>query len=360
MSFRIALPVLSALGFGFALVSIARGDRPPVAAEPVADPSRPPYARFVAGAGLVEPATRAIGVGSPMSRVVREVAVVVGQRVQAGDPLFVLDGRDLSAELELRRAELATARARLARLEALPREEDVLPAIARVSESEARSEDARNRLALVEGLDDPRAVSRQDLDGRRYESRAAEARLAEARAELDRIGAGAWEPDLAVARAQVDTASAAVDAVTVELQRLVVQSPIAGTVLKLDVRPGEFAPAGALAVPLVTVGDVSRLHVRVDIDENDAWRFRPGARAHGSVRGNRALSTELRFEYAEPHVIPKRSLTGDAVERVDTRVLQVVFGFDPSVLAVHVGQQMDVYVEVDGAVAPAVAAEVVR
>lgn len=70
--------------------------------------------------------------------------------------------------------------------------------------------------------------------------------------------------------------------------------------------------------------------MRVDIDENDAWRFRPGAPALAYVRGNPDLKTPLRFERFEPYVIPKQSLTGDTTERVDTRVLQVIYSLRAS------------------------------
>ena len=50
----------------------------------------------------------------------------------------------------------------------------------------------------------------------------------------------------------------------------------------------------------------------------------------------------MRFE---PYVVPKRSLTGESTERVDTRVLQVIYAFDRGTMPVYVGQQMDVYVE---------------
>ena len=93
------------------------------------------------------------------------------------------------------------------------------------------------------------------------------------------------------------------------------------------------------------LGNDTRLHVRVDIDENDAWRFRQGAPALAYVRGNPDLKTSLHFERFEPYVIPKQSLTGDSTERVDTRVLQVIYSFDEGALPVYVGQQMDVFVE---------------
>jgi HlyD family secretion protein len=101
----------------------------------------------------------------------------------------------------------------------------------------------------------------------------------------------------------------------------------------------------ACNVALILLGNIDRLLVRVDIDENDAWRFHPRSPAVAFVRGNPELKVGLTYEYLEPYVVPKKSLTGDSTERVDTRVLQVVFSFRRSELAVYPGQLMDVYIE---------------
>jgi hypothetical protein len=151
-----------------------------------------------------------------------------------------------------------------------------------------------------------------------------------------------------------------VQAVEVELERLVVRAPTDCTVLQVDVRKGEFAPSGALEQPLVLVGDLAVLHVRVDVDENDAWRLVPGAPARAYVRGNSRLSTDLRFVRVEPYVVPKRSLTGDSTERVDTRVLQAIYAFDPAGLRVYVGQQMDVFIEAQESAGTRVSADDVK
>ncbi len=56
-------------------------------------------------------------------------------------------------------------------------------------------------------------------------------------------------------------------------------------------------------------------------------------------------NTPLQYVRTEPYIVPKRSLTGDTTERVDTRVLQLLYGFDRNELPVYVGQQMDVFIE---------------
>ena len=126
------------------------------------------------------------------------------------------------------------------------------------------------------------------------------------------------------------------------VERLIIRAPLAGTVLRLDVRVGEYAQPGPRA--LLVLGNVETLHVRVDVDEQDAHRVRAGAPAVASPRGDPGQTFRLAFVGIEPLVVPKRNLTGDNLERVDTRVLQVLYKVtDPS--ALHVGQQVDVQIE---------------
>jgi hypothetical protein len=94
----------------------------------------------------------------------------------------------------------------------------------------------------------------------------------------------------------------------------------------------------------MTMGSIDPLHVRVDIDEAESWRVRPDSPAVARLRGNPAISVALTFVRFEPYVLPKRSLTGDTAERVDTRVLQAIYAFAPSDFPAFVGQQVDVFI----------------
>jgi hypothetical protein len=87
------------------------------------------------------------------------------------------------------------------------------------------------------------------------------------------------------------------------------------------------------------------LNIRVDVDEHEAWRVHPEAKATANVRGNANLKTRLSFVRFEPFVVPKKSLTGDSTERVDTRVLQVIYRVEDDSLPLFVGQQMDVFIQ---------------
>lgn len=304
---RYFLPVLAALGLLFAIVVVVIGKRETPAVPPVAEPASAPFPATLAGAGIVEANTENIAIGSALSGVVAEVPIKAGDKVGKAAVLFRLDDRDTRADLAVKRANWKSA-------------------VARVAESEAALNDARNQLGHAEKVSDPRAISSDELDRRRFAVTTAEARLGTARQE-------------------VELAAAQTKAAETTLERLTVRSPISGVVLKVNVRPGEFAPSGVLSDPLLTLGNVDQLHVRVDIDENDAWRFRPNARAIAYFKGNQKFSTPLIYVRSEPYITPKRSLTGQSTERVDTRVLQVIYAFERGNLPVYVGQQMDVFIE---------------
>lgn len=342
---KYVLPVLAVAGFVFALWMALQGARPIPPSKPVAEPPKPPYQKKISGSGIVEASTRNIAVGTPVSGVVSRVYVSLGQRVKAGDPLFGLDERKERAALALREALLKEAQAKLERLFQLPRKEELPAARARVKEAEANLEDLRMQLRNAERVTVGSAISLEELNRRRYAVQAGEARLAQAKYNLELLEAGAWKPDLALVRAEIARAEADVSAAAVEIDRLTIRAPLEGNILQLNIRPGEFAQGGVLVQPLILMGDLDRLHVRVDIDENDAWRFHPTSSAFAFVRGNPEFKTSLKFEYVEPYVVPKRSLTGDSNERVDTRVMQVLYSFNRADLPIYPGQLMDVYIE---------------
>lgn len=342
---KYVVPILAVAGTVLAIQTVRSDNAPVKPAMPVAEPARSPFPHFVAGAGIVEASTQNIAIGTALSGVVWTVPVQVGDRVKKGDVLFTIDDRAAKAEVAARKAQVMIAEQTLSKLENMPRAEEVPPAEAKVREAEVALNDAKTQYELWDGVTDKRAVATDNLNQKRYAMASAEARLAEAKADLTLLKAGAWKPDVEVARAEVESARAQLQAAQTDLDRLTVRAPMDVTVLQVNVRVGEFAQAGSLSTPLMLVGDLDTLHVRTDVDENDAWRIKAGAKARGTLRGNAEIGFDMQFVRIEPYVVPKRSLTGDSVERVDTRVLQVIYAFKPGDSPVYAGQQVDVYVE---------------
>jgi len=304
---RFILPLIGILAAAWSAYAIAHTT---THRESTIPPSPPPVSDFretVAAVGLVEASTENIAIGTPLSGIVPKVFVGAGDAVRAGDPLFELDTRHLRAELDVRRQTLAVARSR-----------------ARVAD--ARLDDLRRQLSFAEQVKDKRAVSAEELSRRR-------SAVDTAVAELDE------------ARAQVAAAEAQVRAMAVEIERSTVRSPIDAEVLQVKLRVGEFAAAAPGESPLIVLGRSKPLHVRVDIDEHEGWRVRAGSAAVGRLRGNAELKTPLSFVRFEPFVVPKKSLTGDSTERVDTRVLQVIYKVERDDLPLFVGEQLDVFID---------------
>jgi HlyD family secretion protein len=304
---RFILPVIGVLAAVWSAYSVVRTQPRRTATDPPAQPAVSDFRETVAAVGLVEASTENIAVGTPLSGVVTKVYVTAGKTVRVGDPLFELDTRQLRADLSVRQQAVSVARART-----------------RIAE--ARVADLQRQLHFAEQVTDKRAISAEELTRRR-------SAVETAGAELDEV------------QMEIASAESQVAAVQTELDRSVVRAQIAAEVLQVKVRVGEFAPAAATPVPLILLGRAKPLHVRVDVDEHEAWRVREGAHAVGHVRGNTALKASLQFVRFEPFIVPKRSLTGDSTERVDTRVLQVIFRVEQDQAPLFIGQQLDVFID---------------
>jgi len=340
---NVVLPLLTVVGAGFAVATVLAGSRPALPAQSVDEPAQSTFAYAVSGSGLVEPGSEFIEIGTEVTGIVAGVAAIAGGEVEAGAILFTLDSRAAAAELAVRKSELALAEMTIARLKAAPRSEDIPPLRARVAAAEAQLREAQSLLSLIERVGESDASSPNEVARRRYLVEERKAAVSESQALLERAEAGSWSEDIRVAEAERDAAAARVRAAEVALDLRTIRAPVSGTVLRVEVQPGEHVDAGG--APSVVLGSLDTLLVRVDIDENEAWRIERGARATASLRGNSSRRAELAFVRIEPYVIPKRSLTGLSTERVDTRVLQVVYSMKADALNAFPGQQVDVFIE---------------
>lgn len=345
--YQVLVPLLSASLLGLAIYHVVSASQTLPAPLPPAEPARTPFGLTIAGAGIVEPETENIAIGSALAGVVLEVNVPVdqvGKQVKIGDPLFRVDDRHLQAQIGALQASLASAEAQLARLERQPRPEEVPPSEAQVATAEANLRQTKDLYERDERLRASGSVSQQDIYKDQQAMAAALAQVAQAKANLALLKAGAWDADKRVARAAVDLAAAQLQQTRVEIERAQVRAPVAGKVLQVNVRPGEYV-GNQPGQALIVLGSSRQLHVRADIDERDVDRFRPGLPAKAVTRGAAHRSIPLRFVRVEPYIIPKKSLTGDNTERVDTRVLQVIYAIEGGDQPVYVGQQLDVFID---------------
>ena len=351
----IALPILALGGFALTGLAVARFNAPPKTGPAPVAPAPIPFPDRVAGVGLIEPASETILIGTQVGGIVSQVLVKEGERVTKGQALIEIDSRDAEARLASARAKVETAKSRVsaaeARVEQLvarPRAEDVAEAKALVEAREAALSDAKGRLDRLLKVTD-RGTAANEQPALEFAVAVASANLADAKAKLTRVEAGTYPEDLAVAKSDVRTASSELAATESDLalaetarELLIVRAPIDGTILKLDARPGEYKAAGPNSTALLRLGDISTLHIRTDIDELDSWRFDSAGKAVASIRGGSRLQVPLRFVRIVPDVAPKRTLTGENGERIDTRVMQVIYALENPPAFLQPGMLVDV------------------
>jgi HlyD family secretion protein len=343
--------VMLAFGIGHAFyIQKAEPESPP----PV-PPNSTPFGDTVAGEGIVEPnneasTTSSISIGSQLSGVVTKIPVHIGQTVATGDLLFELDKRATEADRKVRQAQVVQAQMSLRELELQPRAETVPPSEALVVAAEATSKQQKDEYDRAKGAFAKGATTPEALISAEQTYYNGVAQLAQAKANLLLLKAGAWEADKAVARAAVETAKAQVDQDKTTLELMDVRAPVDGTILQINVRPGEYVSTSG-SQTLITMGNLAPLHVRVSVDEEDIPRLKLTGPARAKIRGDVAQEEiPMYFVRVEPYVVPKVSLTGLNTERVDTRVVQLIYAINPDHKLIKdkkvlVGQLVDVFID---------------
>jgi multidrug efflux pump subunit AcrA (membrane-fusion protein) len=310
-----------------------------------------PYDRGVAALGVVEPASRSVAIVAPEPGMVMDVLVDVNDRVETGTPLFRLDARRLDADLIRAVAAVAAGEAEVARWHALPRAEDLPPLEASLAAAEALVRDREEQLSLTRTASQRGSGTERDLSRAAFSLEAARAEALRAKAELARMKSGGWRADLAVAEAKLASLKAEVEALRLLKERMTVRSPRAGRVLRRQVEPGEYASTDG-ARPAFIIADLDHLHIRAQVDEEDiavisrAAAGQAPVKALARTRGAVVADLPLEFVRIEPFARPKSDLMGTNAERVDTRVIDVVFRVTTMpATPVYPGQAVDVFVD---------------
>lgn len=286
---------------GILMIKRLRYQPPPPT--PLAEPARSPFTNSLAATGIIEATKENVRIGATKAGLVQKVFVQVGSEVKAGDPLLEMDGREAQARLETAEAQLAVLRATL-------------------KMEQVQQADMTDQFERVSQLVKDRVSSEEELKRRDFALQASQARVAKV------------DADIKAAQSMVKSAET-------DLEILTIRAPRDGAVLQVNARAGEFEN---MSEPMMILGDVNTLQVRADVDEQNAWMVQPNQPAVAFLKGDTRNPLPLRFVRIEPFVIPKRSLTGDSAERVDTRVLQIIFQLDRPKTPVYVGQQVDVFI----------------
>jgi RND family efflux transporter MFP subunit len=215
-------------------------------------------------AGGVVRAQRVAVIVSRIMADVRAVPVKAGDRVRAGQPLVLLDGRELQAHRTRATASQAAVTQSTALAEADRQAAEAALALARLTHQRIGDLKAKNSATQGE-LDE--AVA--NLRGAEARYRVAEARVAEAKASIESAAAGATAADVAASYATLT-------------------APFDGVVTDKSVDPGNMASPG---VPLVTVEDDRAFRLDVRLDESRAAYVHAGDDVTVTLDGGAASVT---------------------------------------------------------------------
>ena len=333
---------------------------PKKAQPPAFNPAANPFPQGIYANGIVESEQGSgsnINLFPEVAAPVLSIFVKEGDQVAAGAPLLALDDSVQSATARQLEEQAAAALALLQELKAQPRPESLRIAEAQVTAAAAALRTARDQheKQLRSFEIDPGSVSRDALDTALNTARSAEANLALAQRQYELTKAGAWSFDIRNQESQYKALLKSAEAAQALLAKYTVRAPVDGVVLAINTTVGSFVSAlgiydsytQASNDPVLVMGTPQKaLAVRVYVDEILVNRL-PAPdqmRAEMAVRGT-DVHIPLKFERMQPYLSPKIQLSNQRQERVDVRVLPLIFTFPNAGKAqLYPGQIVDVFI----------------
>jgi len=205
-----------------------------------------------------------------------------GDTVLVGDTLVSLTQSTVAAEVDARRARLASAQAQLRDLEAGARPAEIARAQSELRAADSEAARTQQDLSRVTALAQSGSVSAQQLDAAKNAATAATSRRESLSEALRLLREGARPERVSAARAEVESARAALAAAAQTASDLVLTSPVAGIVLLRNAEPGEVIGAGMAAM---TIGELAQPYVRIYVNQKLLPGVQLGARAEGVLDG---------------------------------------------------------------------------
>ena len=351
---------LAILGLVVGLVSayIYGIRKPPL--PPAFNPAMNPYAHGIYATGIVEslqPNGSNINIFPEVPGTVVQILVSEGTRVSKGTPLLLLDDSVQKATVAQQKAQAEAALSLLQELKAQPRLETLRVSKAQLDAAAANLKTARDSNDKVKKSHalDPKSVSKDQLDSAENAFLVAKTNLEVAQKQYELTKAGAWIYDIQNQQHQYEALSKTYESGQALLAKYILRAPVDGVVMAINTAQGNFASSsGSYNTytqgydPAIVMGlHQEFLAVRCYIDEILIPKMLPpnNTEAQMQVRGT-VTRIPLTFDRIQPYVIPKIQLSNERQERVDVRVLSVVFRFKPPQdLNIYPGMLVDVYVE---------------
>lgn len=326
---------------------------------PAFSPPTNPYANGIYAEGIVEsdqPSGENINVYPEVAGTVKQILVSEGQKVSKGTVLVLMDDSIQRATVEQLESQTQAAFALLEELKAQPRKETLQVAEAQVASAQATLKTAQDELDKQQTAYrlNPRSISKDALDSAVNAAATAQANLEVARKQRDLTKAGAWSYDIRNQERQYNALHKSRLSAGALLSKYTLRAPGNGVVLAINSTVGSYVSGQgtydtytqAMTPVLVLGSPHALLNVRCYVDEILVPRLPAPAhmKAQMNVRGS-GIKIPLEFVRMQPLVSPKIELSDQRQEKVDVRVLPVIFRLEqPPNVNLYPGQLVDVYI----------------
>ncbi len=326
---------------------------------PAFSPPTNPYANAVYAEGMVEsdqPSGENINVYPEVAGTVTEIPVKEGQEVKKGQILLVIDDSVQRATVEQLQSQAQAAGTMLEELKAEPRKETLDVNEAQVVAAQAALKTAQDQLDKQQAAYElnPKSISKDAYDTAANAVLTAKTNLEVARKQRDLTKAGAWVYDINNQERTFNALTKSYQSASALLAKYTLRAPEDGKVLAINPIAGSYiSPQGSYDSytqgmdPVMILGSrPARLNVRCYVDEILVPRLPDLAKAEAqmSIRGSN-VKVPLKFVRTQPFISPKIELSDQRTERVDVRVLPVIFQIqNPKDLNLYPGQLVNVYI----------------
>jgi HlyD family secretion protein len=276
--------------------------------------------------------------------------------VHKGTPLIKIDDSVQKATTDQQKSQAEAAQSLLDELKAQPRKENLEVAAAQVELARANLKSAQDTLAKqMRSFElDPQSVSKDTMDNAENAVKVANANLGVVERQYELTKSGAWSYDIQNQEKQYNALSKAYTASNALLAKYTITAPSDGVILSINTSVGSYISSqGAYGTytqgfgPVIVMGNSEAyMSVRCYIDEILIHRLPQTSQMNARmfIRGTE-ISIPLEFVRVQPYVSPKIELSNQRTERVDVRVLPVIFRFErPKDTHLYPGQLVDVYI----------------
>jgi HlyD family secretion protein len=326
---------------------------------PVFTPASNPYTKGIYATGIIESYQKHgenINIYPEVSGTITQILVAEGMTVHQNTPLLTMDDSIQKAVVDQQKAQAEAALALLEELRAQPRRENLEIAKAQVEYASASLKNLQDQLdKQMKSYElDPKSVSKDALDNAVNAVKVAKANLDVVQKQYELTQSGAWVYDIRNQQNLYNALSKSYMASSALLAKYVIKAPVDGVILRINAAVGSYISSqGTYGTytegynPILVMGrSQTYLGVRCYIDEILIQKLPQVSRmkAQMLIRGTN-INIPLEFVQIQPYVTPKIELSNQRTERVDTRVLPVLFRFKMQKNKnIYPGQLVDVYI----------------